>query len=392
MTTDTPSAAGRGNDRLLVRVAMLIALLALCLSVYLAWVSMASGEAPAGCGSASGCGRVLASKWSRWLGLPVSLLASALYVIVLGALAGAGRPRRGPWFVLVAAAGAIVGAGAWFTYVQLARVGALCPYCMAAHGLGLVLAALLLWRAPRRHWGAMAIGLASVVLIAAVQVGTPAAVGIVATAGPGRDSDVTRWGRRTVTLMGGRLPLALDAEPHIGPPAAPLVLASMFDYMCPHCRRTHDVLERVRARYGAQLVIVMLPMPLHRDCNPHVYRAMPARFESSCALARIALAVFLADPSLFEGFHHWMFQPREPWTVEQATAEAIRRAGESFKRSRADPRVERMIERNVTAYGRSGSSRIPILFAPDAPAIYGRIENTGTVIDLLGRPPPPTAR
>src|SRR2546423_15055736 len=45
---------------------------------YLLWVSL-SGGTVAGCGPDSSCVRVLHSKWSRWLGVPVSGLALLIY-------------------------------------------------------------------------------------------------------------------------------------------------------------------------------------------------------------------------------------------------------------------------------------------------------------------------
>ena len=45
---------------------------------YLVWVSL-SRSAVAGCGPDSSCDRVLHSRWSRWLGLPVSAIALLIY-------------------------------------------------------------------------------------------------------------------------------------------------------------------------------------------------------------------------------------------------------------------------------------------------------------------------
>src|SRR5258707_1344828 len=59
-------------DFLLVMRVLIAA--AIGLACYLLWVSL-SGWAGAGCAPNSSCDRVLHSRWSRWLGVPVSALA-----------------------------------------------------------------------------------------------------------------------------------------------------------------------------------------------------------------------------------------------------------------------------------------------------------------------------
>src|SRR6185436_10557480 len=44
---------------------------------------------------------------------------------------------------------AAAGSAVWFTIVQKWVIGAFCPYCMATHITGILLAALVIWRAPR---------------------------------------------------------------------------------------------------------------------------------------------------------------------------------------------------------------------------------------------------
>jgi uncharacterized membrane protein len=365
---------------------------ALAVSAYLSYVSLKSGQSPAGCGSGSGCAQVLASKWSRWLGVPVSLLASLMYLAVLAALPAAwsrnATRQRVGWFALTCAAAGIVGSASWFTYLQLFELHAVCPYCMAGHALGLALAGVLLCRAPRRRLAAVALGLAGVAVIAVVQINTAAVVGTLGTPAAGRDTDLTTADRRTVTLLDGRLDLTLQDEPLLGEADAPRVLAVMFDYACPHCRHTHGVLQQVRRDHPDQLVVVALPTPLNRGCNPHAPAEMPARFDESCELAQIALAVYLADPSAFEPFDRWMFDPQTPRTAAQARDEAIRRVGaKSFEQTFSDPRTKQMIARNVYAYGQSGADRVPVLIAPGAPVLYGRVDDPQRVADMLGLGP-----
>src|SRR5436309_7299905 len=62
-----------------VRVLMLAAL---AVAAYLLWISVGSG-ASAGCGPNSNCDKVLHSRWSRWLGVPISAVGLLVYGAIL---------------------------------------------------------------------------------------------------------------------------------------------------------------------------------------------------------------------------------------------------------------------------------------------------------------------
>ena len=60
---------------------VVLSITALVISGYLTFQSLVTGSQPLGCGAGSGCAEVLASKWARWLGLPVSGLATLVYLV-----------------------------------------------------------------------------------------------------------------------------------------------------------------------------------------------------------------------------------------------------------------------------------------------------------------------
>src|SRR5688572_14560310 len=141
-------APGR-NLFLLARVLVLGALV---LSIYLGWVSF-GGSAVAGCGPDSGCDKVLNSRWSKWFGIPVSVPAFFLYVLMLAGLLrltpkASAQQQRQAWAVMVPAAWVVIGAVVWFVALQLLVIKAMCPFCMAAHACGLAAAAIVLYLAP----------------------------------------------------------------------------------------------------------------------------------------------------------------------------------------------------------------------------------------------------
>jgi uncharacterized membrane protein len=132
----------------------LLAVAAFILGCYLAWTSL-SGSAVAGCGPDSGCDRVLHSRWGYWFGIPVSIPALALYVVVFAFLQqlGPGRPvetQRRTWRMLFVFGLVILGAATWFLAVQSLIIKSFCPWCMVTHITGSVLALLILSKVPIR--------------------------------------------------------------------------------------------------------------------------------------------------------------------------------------------------------------------------------------------------
>ncbi len=295
------------------RVALVILMVpaarcALGIASYLSVVSLRDGMTPAGCGGSSGCAQVRASHWSHIAGVPVSLLAVGLYLVVIVALVMAGFDqgwrRRVAWQVLRLAAVAILAAAGWFIFLQLAVLHAICPYCMADHTLGVMLAIGVLYVGgrtastsgapmPARWPAALGLGILPVVVLAGVQWMTPPHVE-----------------RTTMTLLDGKLVLDPAATPHLGPADAEQTLVVLFDYSCPHCRRTHALLQKMLGQTERPFRVMLLPVALSPACNPYVHGPMSARFDDACERARLALAVFHAAPEKFGAFDHWLFARR----------------------------------------------------------------------------------
>src|SRR4051812_10798877 len=146
--------------------------LALALSAYLGWHYLMGGSV-IGCGGGSPCEQVLSSRWSAVGGiLPVSGLAAGTYLAMLVASlligpATAAPDRRLAWGAMLILVGAAAGSAVWFAIVQKWIISAFCPYCMAAHITGLLLAALVIWRAPMQVGSWSAIGLPAIGLVLA---------------------------------------------------------------------------------------------------------------------------------------------------------------------------------------------------------------------------------
>jgi len=349
--------------------------LGLALSAYLSWHYLAGGSV-IGCGGGSPCDRVLNSRWSAVGGvLPVSGLAAGAYLAMLVASLFIGPAtevpvRRLAWRAMLVLVGAAAGSAVWFIIVQKWFIGSFCPYCMATHITGLLLATLAVWQAskqtvndstapaddvvfstaPRRIIGRMPVlGFASVGLILAgimafcqVYFVPPAAY----RAGESKDD----------------LP-AIDARnaPLIGSPDAPYIVNLLFDYNCPHCQQLHLMLDEAVRRYKGKLAFALCPTPLNSHCNPYVPLDVD-EFKTSCELAKIGLAVWAARREAFPAFDRWMFsyetgdrwQPRSP---DDAKAKAVELVGQTkFDAALSDPSLARYLQTSIRIYGETVQS------------------------------------
>lgn len=125
-------------------------LVALGIAVYLSILSF-SGGSVAGCGADSGCSEVLASRWSKWLGIPVSLPAALNYAVMI-VITFRGLHSVNSRFLLRALCLVIFGAAAWFVGLSVFAIGKVCPYCMTAHACGVAGSGLLLaWLAGQHE-------------------------------------------------------------------------------------------------------------------------------------------------------------------------------------------------------------------------------------------------
>ena len=361
---------------------LILNLLALALSLYLSWHYLVGGSV-IGCGGDSPCDRVLGSRWSSVGGvLPVSGLAAGVYLALLVAgfyLGPATEPsvRRLAWGAGLVLAGAIAGSAVWFAIIQEWAIGAFCPYCLATHVTGLLLAALIFWQAP----GQLAEGSTAVARpkSAAVPVaprrvfGLPPAMGL-ALAGlvlAGLMAACQAIIPPPPAYRGGEagknLP-AIDPQtsPLVGSPDAPYAVKLLFDYKCPHCQQLYFLLNEAVRRYHGKLAFVLCPSPLTTKCNPYVPRDVD-EFKGSCELAKIALTVWVARREAFPAFDLWMFSLDsgdvwQPRSLDAATARAVELVGRAkFEAARSDPWIEQYLQASIQIYGatRGGNNAVP---------------------------------
>lgn len=116
-----------------------------------AWLSHAHLFGAAACGAGSGCDAVMASDYSRLLGIPLSTVGLGFYLALAGlawrALVPDLRDESVRWLSLLSAVGAVP--TAVLLYLQGFVIGAWCPFCLLSAAL--LSSILLLSVLDRRH-------------------------------------------------------------------------------------------------------------------------------------------------------------------------------------------------------------------------------------------------
>ena len=364
--------------------------LALALSAYLGWHYLVGGSV-IGCGGGSPCDQVLNSRWSSIAGvLPVSGLAAGAYLAMLVASLFIGPATEAPvrrlaWRAMLVLVGAAAGSAVWFTIVQKWFIGSFCPYCMATHITGLLLAALVIWQAPKQFddgstdaapTNPRGQNAASMTAVPRRVIGRLPAIGLalvgLVLAGIMAACQV-RFAPPAVYRGGesqNNLP-AIDphAVPLVGSPDAPYVVTLLFDYKCPHCQQLHLMLDEAIRRYGGKLAFALCPTPLNTQCNPYIPRDVD-EFKDSCELAKVGLAVWVARREAFPAFDRWMFSFESgdrwhPRSLDAARAKAVELVGQAkFDAALADPWIDRYMQTSIRIYGdtvQNGNNAVPKL-------------------------------
>jgi uncharacterized membrane protein len=367
--------------------------LALALSAYLGWHFIV-GEPVIGCGDGSSCDEMLSGRWSSIGGVvPVSGLAAGVYLAMVVASLFVGPKTEAPvrklaWRATAVLVGAAAGSAVWFAIVQKWIIGSFCPYCMATHVIGLLLATLVIWQAPRQFDNESndilpqpvigrlsAIGLA---LIGVVFAGILAVSQLAFT-----PPTIYRAGDLQRNLLG----VDPHAAPLVGSPEAPYVVTLLFDYKCSHCQRMHFMLDEAVRRYAGKLAIALCPTPLNRQCNPYIPHDV-SEFADSCELAKVGLAVWVAQREAFPAFERWMFSLEsgdrwQPRSLDAARAKAVELVGqEKFDTARNDPWIDRYMQTSIQIYrGTSGGAIPKLVFG--SRWVVPELQDAGDLVTVL---------
>ncbi len=177
--------------------------------------------------------------------------------------------------------------------------------------------------------------------------------------------------------------IRLDARhwPLLGKSDAPYIFVEMFDYTCPHCRNTHNAIKGAFERYGDDLAVIALPVPLNRKCNSAATGG--AEHTHACEIAELAVAVWRTKPAAYRDFHDWVFlssantQP----TVARKKAEELVGA-DALKAELANPYAGQYIAKHVELYKRVGAGTVPKLMFPKS-TISGEMSSTSELCQRI---------
>lgn len=128
----TSSPAQTRSERIVIGVAYLSAIIGLIDSLYLTYVKLDTST-PAFCAPGGGCDVVNSSIYSEFMGIPVALLGAGMYVVLIGLLWLEQRSAFWKQYGLLAMLGlSLAGVlySAYLTYIEIAVIHAICPYCV----------------------------------------------------------------------------------------------------------------------------------------------------------------------------------------------------------------------------------------------------------------------
>jgi uncharacterized membrane protein len=333
----------------------------LALNLFLLFMTLSDPSAGvAGCGGSGDCGSLFASRWARVLGVPVTAFGAAAYLGVMAAIPE--RRRR----ALAPLLGVIVGAACWLTFAQAFLEKRFCPWCMAAHGIGLALALagfFLLRKTARMAdvfrpmFNAGYLGFA---LLALIQLWQPVPGAKVA------DVDTPQDNRADAGF------------PRLGNPAAKHVLVEFFDYQCGSCGTMSGFLSGLMRKHPEDVAVSLRPVPLDGSCNPHA-----DKHPGSCEMTRIALAVWRAQPEAFPAFHAaLMAQPETP--VARRLAVGV--LGDRLEKALADPWIDETIRGNIAEWRKLSkpTPKLPKLIVKGTRILHGLPSGEEDFIRVMG--------
>jgi uncharacterized membrane protein len=424
---DKPSSSGRQVNRRSLLFARACLLIALAGAVYLGYASIKGGGI-AGCGPESGCNKVLSSRWAYWLGLPVSIPAAGFYLLLLLKVGGIGKNRTFPrleafehagvravrmilarrrkatpqhatkraersdleWLPLISLGMMVIAAAIWFVLLQFIVLRAWCKFCLVTHFSAVAAALVVLFEAWRvtgarkksggstvapRNWItallAASLGLASLIS------GQTLVKRQLFAISPFQNA--VGWSAKQIRLHNGAFLLDPEELPKLAAQPATNYILSLFDYTCSHCRALHPVLKQAQQKYGSLLGIVSLPVPLDAACNPLILVTAPAN-QDACEFARIALAVWHANPKAFAEFDDWALSTSNTPLLAEMRAKAEFLVGKpALDREMKSSWVARQIKIDVALYQANaraiGDARLPQL-------ILGDMITHGEITDL----------
>ena len=354
---------------------VLVAALALAgLGINIFLLTRTLGDAAiAGCGGGE-CDEVLSSRWSSLLGLPLAAFGILVYVLLFLSFLRRLDIMRLPLL------GVITGAALWFIAVQAFILGKYCLWCLAAHGIGLliVLIAVVSGKANTLRQIAAWAGLAVFALVP-MQVFGPVKPGHRIEGG--QSTIATPPKGATVSFNDGRIVYQIAEHPRLGPVDAERVIVEYFDYQCASCQVMAGYMDVLVASHPGRVAVLLMPVPLEGACNP--YLGNNKAHQGSCEITRIALVVWRNKPEAFARFHKKLITAPSASSARRLALEVMSAA--ELTTALTDPWIEESIESNIASW-RAFSQRndkLPKLLIGDKRILHGRPSNEADFLRVM---------
>jgi len=314
-----------------------------------------NGSHLVGCGVGSGCDSVMSSLWAYFAGkIPVSAFAVVTYLVMLVCLLFLSNGSKNEeesldniiWYIMLFISGSILVSGIWFSYLQVAELHQFCKYCTFTHLLGLVGVCIIYTFAPKalnKKLIPLVCGVIIGVVFAFLQVQTNPSIiydnGVVSAQLPTFDDD-------ELPVVGQR-----DAEHEI---------LLMFDFQCTHCRALHKLLPEVIQKSDGDISFKLCPVSLSSECNPYIPHDGIDRFDGSCTMARLALAVWYNYPEKYNEVESYLLgngDDRRIYTKEEAKEYVENLLGNAeLDEALRDSRIKTCLSKSIELFGRTYSA------------------------------------
>ncbi|MFT5122258.1 MAG: putative membrane protein [Candidatus Omnitrophota bacterium] len=201
----------------------------------------------------------------------------------------------------------------------------------------------------------------------------------------------TRVQRTHYDLAAGKIHLKVGDVPILGPSNATHVVGLMYDYTYTNSVMMHHMMDLAVDRYDGQLAVVLLPVPLDKDCNDWLlYTKDP--HTNSCEYTEMSMLIWRQKPELFHEFEAYITRSIPPPPLHQVDAVVRKLVGETVYNhpfSRDD--AYRTLRQNVLLYRKLDLGPLPKLISqkrvalgmtPIAEDLFNYLENL-----LLLEPP-----
>jgi hypothetical protein len=72
----------------------------------------------------------------------------------------------------------------------------------------------------------------------------------------------------------------------------------------------HSIIKRAASRYGEQVAIIVIPIPMEKGCNKLITDPATSK-PGACTTARMSLGVARLKPYAFARFHDWLMADKD---------------------------------------------------------------------------------